>query len=99
MYRSFAMIGMAAALMSLVPGSTSAQQHTFRVGFQTGAPDTPVYVTGTKLKQAVEHASGGRIKLDLFPGGTLGDQIALVSGVRTGTIDIGIMVAWSVATV
>jgi TRAP-type transport system periplasmic protein len=99
MYSNLAKIVMAAALACLISGYTSAQDHTFRVGFETGNPDTPVYVTGEKLKQAVEQLSGGRIKLELFPGGSLGDQISLVSGVRTGTIDMGIMVAWSVATV
>ena len=82
-----------------VLGAEAQQTYSFRVGFQTGDPDTPVYVTGAKFKQSVEQKSNGRIKVQLFPGGVLGDQLALVSGVRTGAIDIGIMVAWSLATV
>ena len=90
----------AGALTIVFSGSSAvAQEFTFRVGFQTANPDTPVYVTGVKLKESVEKGSNGRIMLELFPGGTLGNQLALVSGVRTGAIDMGIMVAWSVATV
>ena len=84
----------------LFAGSTAvAQDFTFRVGFQTANPDTPIFVTAVRLKDSVEKGSNGRIKLELFPGGTLGDQLALVSGVRSGAIDMGVMVAWSVATV
>ena len=82
-----------------LPKSSFAEDYTFRMAFQTGAPDTPVYVTGAKFKEAIERKSGGRVKINLFPGGVLGDQIALVSGVRTGSIDMAIMVAWSLATV
>ncbi len=81
-------------------GPVAAQQtYNFRMAFQTGDPDTPVYVTGVKFKQSVEQRSNGRITVQLFPGGVLGDQLALVSGVRTGAIDMAIMVAWSLATV
>ena len=100
MVRTWPATLVAGVVTILLAGSAAvAQDFTFRVGFQTANPDTPVYVTGEKLKSAVEKGSNGRIKLELFPGGTLGDQLALVSGVRIGAIDIGIMVAWSVATV
>ena len=90
----------AGVLSILIAGSAAvAQDFTFRVAFATPNPDTPVYVTAVKLKDSVEKGSDGRIKLDLFPGGTLGDQLALVSGVRTGAIDIGLLPTWSVATV
>jgi tripartite ATP-independent transporter DctP family solute receptor len=85
--------------IALVGPATGQQTYSFRMAFQTGDPDTPVYVTATKFKQSVEQRSNGRIKVQLFPGGVLGDQLALVSGVRTGAIDMGIMVAWSLATV
>ena len=77
----------------------AAQTFTLRMAFQTPDPDTPIYVTGVKFKQSVEQKSNGRIKVELYPGGVLGDQLALVSGVRTGAIDMGIMVGWSLATV
>jgi tripartite ATP-independent transporter DctP family solute receptor len=98
--RTWAATLLVGVLTALFFGPAAAQKtYNFRVGFQTGNPDTPVYATAVKLKESVEQRTNGRIKLTLFPGGQLGNQIALVSGVRTGAIDIGIMVAWSVATV
>jgi len=99
MTRALVLAGWLLASMALAQPAVAQQSYSFRMAFQTGDPDTPVYVTANKFKQSVEQRSGGRIKVQLFPGGVLGDQLALVSGVRTGAIDMGIMLGWSLATV
>jgi len=40
------------------------------------------------FKQTIEKRTGGRIKIDVFPGGQLGQQTALIQGVQLGTIEL-----------
>jgi TRAP-type C4-dicarboxylate transport system substrate-binding protein len=40
------------------------------------------------LKELLEKRAPGRVKIDVFPGGQLGQQTALVQGVQLGTIEL-----------
>lgn len=41
-----------------------------------------------KMAELIEEKSEGRIKVNLYPAGQLGDKVANLEGLRTGTIDI-----------
>ena len=44
-----------------------------------------------KIAELVAAKSGGKIKIQVFPGGTLGPDIQIVSGMQGGTIDLNVM--------
>ena len=47
----------------------------------------------------VGELSGGRMAVDVFPGGQLGSEVAMVEGVRLGSIDVTAAQAANMATV
>ena len=44
-----------------------------------------------KIAELVAAKSGGKIKIQVFPGGTLGPDLQIVSGMQGGTIDLNVM--------
>ncbi len=70
----------------LVAAPVSAQQMAIKEAHATirSGQDHWAYT----FKDAVEKRAGGRVKIDVFPGGQLGQQTALVQGVQLGTIEL-----------
>ncbi len=76
-----ASVALAAAGVSL------AQEKTIK--FATQNPKGHPLVMGMeKFKEIVEAKSGGKIKVNLFPGGTLGSDQANVSAMQGGTLEM-----------
>jgi tripartite ATP-independent transporter DctP family solute receptor len=76
-----------ASALALASWSASAQQITLRMGHDQ--PVGSMYDEGHKMfKKLVEERSQGRIKADVFPAAQLGSEVAMVEGVRLGSIDI-----------
>ena len=48
----------------------------------------PIVMGMEKFKEIVEKNSGGQIKVNLFPGGTLGSDQANVTGLQAGTLEM-----------
>ncbi len=68
-------------------GVAQAQEKTIK--FATQNPKGHPIVMGTeKFKELVESRSGGKIKVNLFPGGTLGSDQANVSALQGGTLEM-----------
>jgi len=63
-----------------------AQQITIKEGHATIRSGQDHWAN--TFKEYVEKRSGGRIKIDVFPGGQLGQQTALIQGAQLGTIEI-----------
>jgi len=84
---------MAAALAVAALGVASAQsisEHTFKLALQN--PQGHPLATGAeKFAELVAAKSGGKFKVNLFPGGTLGSDAASVSALQGGTIEIVIL--------
>ena len=64
----------------------SAQQITIKEGHATIRSGQDHWAN--TFKEYVEKRSAGRIKIDVFPGGQLGQQTALIQGAQLGTIEI-----------
>ncbi|MGB3289371.1 MAG: TRAP transporter substrate-binding protein [Burkholderiaceae bacterium] len=62
---------------------------TFRFGHTLPATDSQ-HVAALEFAKRVEARTNGQIKVKVFPSGTLGNDVSLVTGVRSGTIDIGV---------
>lgn len=88
---------LAAVALSASP-ATQAQEIRLRIGHDQ--PVGSMYDEGHKsFKQLVEQRSGGRIKVDVFPAAQLGSEVAMLEGVRIGTIDMVVSSAANAATV
>ena len=65
---------------------------TIKLGWASSAGETDPYAIGARaFKQAVEAESKGRIEVKLFPNRALGDEKALLEGMRLGTVEAGII--------
>lgn len=84
-----------AAMLPLALASTAApaqdiKERTFKVAQQN--PKGHPLVTGAeKFAELVAAKSGGKLKVNLFPGGTLGSDAASVSALQGGTIEIVVL--------
>jgi len=76
-----------AAAALAVAGSAAAQQKTFKLALQN-PKGHPVVVGAEKFAELVAAKTGGRIKVNVFAGGTLGGDAATVSAAQGGTIEL-----------
>ena len=70
-----------------VVGVASAQEKTIKFATQNPVGH-PVTMGMDKFKEIVEKNSGGKIKVNLFPGGTLGSDQANVSALQGGALEM-----------
>ena len=82
------MIRIAAALAALSFAlAVSAQDFRLRAGHDQ--PVGSMYDEGHQMfKKLVEERSKGRIRVDVFPAAQLGSEVAMVEGLRLGSIDV-----------
>lgn len=81
---------LASALVSLammLPQGASAEikERTLRFAFVNNV-DHPQELGARKFKELVEAASGGKVKVTLFPGGQLGGDVQMISALQGGNI-------------
>lgn len=97
--RGFA-VSSAAAAISAACGGTAPQSQATATTSAATAPPSPVsikfahlyaethfgHIAVVRLKEMLAERSGGAIKLDIFPGGMLGNEAQLLEQVRAGAI-------------
>ena len=71
-------------------GIASAQVKTIKFANQNTAGH-PIVQGMEKFKEIVEKNSGGKLKVNLFPGGTLGSDQANVSAIQGGSLEMASM--------
>jgi TRAP-type transport system periplasmic protein len=78
--------------VSLLAGFSpaQAQERTFKLATQTTA-GTATYDASLKFAELVKAKSGGKLNVKVFGGGTLGKDVAVVSSMQGGTIDMCVM--------
>lgn len=82
----------------LVAGTATGQEVRLRAGHDQ--PVGSMYDEGhKKLQQLLDQRSGGKMKLDVFPAAQLGSEVAMIEGVRLGTLDIMVSHVANAATV
>ncbi|SDS36047.1 TRAP transporter substrate-binding protein [Pseudomonas oryzae] len=76
----------------LFAGSASAEikERTLRFAFQN-VKEHPQGQGAQKFADLVSEKSGGKIKVRLFPGGTLGGDLQTVSALQGGTLDLTVL--------
>jgi tripartite ATP-independent transporter DctP family solute receptor len=79
------------ALAAFVAAGASAQD-TRTLRFTAASNKGHPQVQGVeKFAELVAQKSGGKIKIQMFPGGTLGPDLQVVSAMQGGTIDLNVM--------
>lgn len=86
-------IFLAAAMLVLIfPGLVLAQQVKMKLA--TVEPgdinSSPALAAAVVFKHEVESRTGDRVKVDVFPGGQLGNERELIEGLRMGTVEMAI---------
>jgi tripartite ATP-independent transporter DctP family solute receptor len=76
----------AAAVVCLAATSASAEVRV-RVAHTLSTTDTH-HLAALKLKELVETATNGEVRVSVHPAGELGNDPALLEGIRLGTIDV-----------
>ncbi len=71
-------------------GVASAQDRTIKFANQNAAGH-PIVQGMEKFKEIVEKNSGGKLKVNIFPGGTLGSDQANVSAIQGGSLEMASM--------
>lgn len=74
----------------------SGESYTFKFALQNGE-NHPLCQGVAKFGEILEEKSGGRMKLELFYSGTLGDKPSTVQGMQTGTIDAAMLMSGVIA--
>jgi len=97
------LIGIAVVALAAAVGAAPAlaqQKTVIKLGWITsdGAQD-PYAIGARAFKEALEKNAAGKIEVQLYPNGQLGDEKVLVEGMRFGTVDAGIITNALVAPV
>ena len=80
------------AALAVLPLMASAQVRERTIKFATQNPKGHPLVTGMeKFAEIVTAKSGGKIKVNLFPGGVLGSDAANVSALQGGTLEMVVL--------
>lgn len=75
----------------LFAGASQAQERTLRMSF-VNVKDHPHGIGAEKFAELVSQKSAGKLNVKLYPGGTLGGDLQVVSSLQGGTIDLSVMV-------
>jgi len=77
-------------LASVASQAAEIRERTLRFAFQN-VIEHPQGQGAQKFADLVDEKSGGKIKVRLFPGGTLGGDVQTVSALQGGTLDITVL--------
>lgn len=89
MKRLFLKTLFAAAALAAVAGASAQDIREHTLKFATQNPKGhPIVIGMEKFAELVAAKSGGKIKVNLFPGGTLGSDQANVSALQGGTLEL-----------
>lgn len=76
--------------------ASAGEAYTLKFALQNGE-NHPLCQGVAKFGEILEEKSEGRIKLELFYSGTLGDKATTVQGMQTGTIDAAMLMSGVIA--
>lgn len=97
LFRMMAVLSLLIAA-SAVPVGAQAQEFRLRLGHDQ--PLGSMYDEGHQMfRKLVEARSNGRVKVEVFPAAQLGAEVAMLEGVRLGSIDMICVNAANAATV
>ena len=90
MFKSLLAAVVALALL-VCPNIGSAQDKIILKAGLGDPIDSEMGAIGTRFKEIVEARSGGKVEVQLFPSGQLGDETEMIQNVRAGNLDIAVV--------
>jgi tripartite ATP-independent transporter DctP family solute receptor len=91
-------VGMICMTMLIAPTVHAQSTKVLRMSF-VNVKEHPHGVGAQRFSELVSQKSNGKLAVRLFPGGTLGSDMQIVSSMQGGTIDLSVMVPGSLAGV
>lgn len=86
------LLALAAALAGFAAVPAHAQQKVLKYAhFQPGKNDQPKHVAALALKEHVEKATNGSVKVEIYPAGQLGTAQQMMEGMRLGTVELAVV--------
>ena len=88
--RALAGLAAAASLIGFTTGALAQEVKKLRIGWGTtleGAGGTAV----KKMAEVLKDKTGGRVELVLFPNSQLGGEVEMLSQIRSGNLDLGLI--------
>ena len=90
--------GASAAAPAADAGNYPTAENPITLKFGHISPDTSdMHANAVKYKEAVEAATGGAVKIEIYPNGQLGGEEIMLDSLFSGTMDMG-MISANVAT-
>lgn len=90
--------GVMGAALFLAPAAQAQEAKVLRMSF-VNVKEHPHGIGAERFAELVNKKSGGKLTVRLYPGGTLGSDMQIVSSMQGGTIDLSVMVPGSLAGV
>ena len=84
-----AVLGM--AVLTMLGGVTGAVAQTVVKLAHAVSTQDPYQSGSERFKEFVEKGTGGRLQVQIFPAGQLGNEREIIEGVKLGTIEIGLV--------
>lgn len=66
---------------------TEGEEHAIRFGMGVGE-DAPQYLAASYFADVLEERTGGRVTVGLYPNAQLGDDVEMMEGLQTGSLDM-----------
>ena len=85
--RKLAVASVAGLLATSAVAAQDISERTIKVGIGLNE-DHPQAMSVEKFGELVDQKSGGKIKVKLFPGGTLGNDVTMISALQGGTLEM-----------
>ena len=85
----FGRLAVAVVALQLAAGSAMAAQMTLKLGHLANASD-PWNKASLKFGEELSKLTDGRIKVKVYPNGSLGKEMDLINGMQLGTVDMTI---------
>lgn len=79
----------AATVVAMAAGASSAQEMTLKLGHLANE-DNPWHLASVKFGEELSALTDGRIAVEVFPNESLGKEIDLINGMQLGTVDMTI---------
>ncbi|MCW5634339.1 MAG: DctP family TRAP transporter solute-binding subunit [Rubrivivax sp.] len=92
-------IALAATAMLFALPSAQAQKVLKYAHFQPARDDQPKHVAALAFKEHVEKATGGSVKVEIFPAGQFGKDQPTMEGLKLGTLELAVAHDGAIATV
>ncbi len=89
---------LAAALLAALAATGALAQTKLTLG-HNAAPGNPKHEASVRFAEIVKARSGGRIEVQVAPGAQLGDDVPLLTALRTGAVDLSANSQGAISTV